>query len=866
MINIELIKKHAPFLKSWLEAHNELTDIVPTDDIAFMKYLRDYKRSEYVQIVRRELALEPIEEITAYITAVAHTTLKLSLAHALKRTAQRYNLSDYPEAIAIVGLGKLGGGELNFSSDIDIIAVYSGTPDTQLTPNLTTHEFYCEVTKRVCELIATITADGLVFRVDMRLRPDGDQGSLALSADAYAFYYESYGETWERMMLLKAGYAAGDIEVYNQFISYIKPFVFRRTLDQSAVDSMFTILKKAQLRARTHYKGAKNVKLGEGGLREIEFFVQILQILNYPKYKVSHAGTLDSLKFLAESDIIAAPEAEFLEGAYRFYRNLEHKAQMEWEAQTYTVPETSPTYNLFLERCGYTDEELQRLYTHYSQGVSAIFEGLAGKEPLPIEEIIFSDLFDDTEMENTLRQMGATEPDKCTRILYHTLYSKTSLTRGANDIKMLKVILGQVIEKSIKLPELSKILSCYQRLLNSRGTLSMLYSKLSGTLDNLSHIFATSNYLTEIILSNSKVLDQIYSSSTFDEEEFNRRIETIPTDDPEEEFNSIRILHKDALFRIGYPFLNRAMDLPSIMSALTTIARTTTSVAFRRVFERLAEKYDNPPADYVVVAMGKLGSGEMSFASDLDLVVLYQSGSSELYHRLVQRTNLYLSTITSAGYLYQMDMNLRPSGSGGALVTTLDSFEQYQHSTAMIWEKQALLKAKAICGDPILIERFEKIRLDVLNSVDRSTLTKEIYSMMKRVDREKGTNVRDIKFSPGGFTDIEFAVQMLCLRNQISERNCYNALQILRERGLITSRNYDVFERSYIFYRTLENILRVYENRATTKLPTDPALLAHAAAALGYSTADQLMAEYNSQRRVTRAAFERVFNENSTHP
>ncbi len=910
---IEEIRKHALFLRQWIDhdpsgAERLLqncsgtppdrdSELVMLEERApygltekeFLSFLRGYKRAEYLKICARELSNEKLENITAHLTVAAQVTLELSLRYSLSSAARLYGLDEYPDRLCVIGLGKLGGRELNFSSDIDILFVYDSNGEeiiSDTSRELTIHEFYCDVARKVSELMSTVTEDGMVFRVDQRLRPDGERGALALSVDGYAFYYESYGQTWERMMLLKSSWAAGSKNAAVRFTEAVKPFVYRRSLDRAFIEEMVQVLKRAQGRAKARYKEAKNVKLGTGGLREIEFFVQILQIMNYSKYKITTPNTLEALGSLRERDVIGKEECDILEGAYRFYRNLEHKAQMENEAQTYTVPEDSPNYPLYLERCGYSsDEQFQKEYAVRSLSVSAIFSAFTGGDgdELTAGEVLFDNVYDAAEVEGILRRWNVAEPEKCTKILYHALYGQISNYRSSSESGILKELFGEVIKRGAVFPNIALVLSAYQRLLIHHTAMYMLcemYLSNPEIIDRLNRIFAASSYLTDIILNNNGVLEHFFYTEPpkVTQEGFRGQLrEELPPpgEDPEEEYDRIRIIHKDALFSVGYPFLNGDLDVTGVMASLTGIARAVTDIAFSRTFETLVLRYGTPRtkegaiSDYVVIAMGKLGSGEMSFASDLDLIVLYEDDGAadgvnsltngEFYHKLVQRVHAYLSAVTAHGYLYQIDMNLRPSGASGALVTTVPSYAWYQKNNAMTWEKQALLKAKAICGKGELIERFENIRREAL-SVVAPGLEKDIYDMRRRLDKEKGRNPLDMKFAPGGFTDIEFAVQMLCLRNGETERNTKAALDILLEKELITRRNYDVLGKGYLFYRRVENVMRLHENRPSTRIPSGGALLSQLASVLGYQSPEQLLADYNAHRRAVRGAFERVFS------
>ncbi|GAB7141200.1 bifunctional [glutamate--ammonia ligase]-adenylyl-L-tyrosine phosphorylase/[glutamate--ammonia-ligase] adenylyltransferase [Deferribacterales bacterium RsTz2092] len=907
-VALTLVKKHALFLSNRINAdYVRVLEIICTmerippckeaefarlsgmqvldmTESKFLKFLRDYKYDEYLKICVRELYLKDSLEVkTAHLTAVANTALEFALLYALASVACRYNIKDYPQNMAIIGLGKLGARELNFSSDIDIVFVYSEAGEDILLAgirDITYHEYYSEVAKKTVELMMSHTTDGFVFRVDTRLRPEGEQGALALPVSGYSSYYESYGQTWERMMLLKGGHSAGSREVSAAFFAAVRSFIFRRTLDKRFIDEATDILRKAQARAKLRYKGAKNVKLGRGGLREIEFLTQILEIIAYPKHKIDTAATLETLDKLAVGGAIAPKDAAFMAEAYRFYRELEHKAQLANEQQIYTVPENASEFALFLERCGYSDAALfEDDYKKYADGVSAIYNCFIGddKRRITLGEFLFDDLFDEAEAALSLKRLGAKEPERCANILYHAMYSPASGGNRPQDMVMMKTIFGKALEQALTSDTLATILATYRRLFNSSSALYMLYEYYNATdgkiLADMNRLFALSPYLTDTILQNKGIIELIFNLTLpqITQASYkNKLLENLSAGgfDTEAEYEYMRRAHKEMLFRIAYPFINDKVNVLAVMEMLSELARAVAEVAFTRCYNDLAVRYGRPsgedgkPAGYAVIAMGKLGSGEMSFASDLDLIVLYEADgsttrpadgsrqltNSEFYHRLVQRAGAYISTMTMHGNLYTMDMKLRPSGSSGALVTTMDAFEEYQQRESMVWEKQAILKAMVLLGSDKLAERFARIRVNALGlATVNDNLRAEVADMRVRIEREKGRNPYDIKSAAGGLTDIEFAVQLLCLENRLCERNTFKALQILNEYGALSKRDYTAFERGYLFYRRIENMLRLYDNTPTTKLGED------SLARLSVS-ADDLKAH----KRAVRAAYERV--------
>jgi len=919
------VGRHSEFIGCWLinnppymkeiaenfgkkrEREDILDDILSPDMFSmgcedFIEHLRIMKMKEYAHIAADDLCFdESVENITAHVSAFASASCEAAYRYADAELKRLHGIPRDEEGnevgFCVIGLGKLGGWELNFSSDIDIIYAY-GTDlgKTDGLKSLENHVYFCKLSEKITHYIGDRTKNGIVFRVDLRLRPDGDRGALALPIRSYEIFYETHGQSWERMMLLKALPIAGDESVGEAFKKCVKPFVFRRSLDYKLLNELQDIKKKINRRVELKGKNIKHVKLGYGGIREIEFIVQTLQILHYPKNnEVYDRHTLKSLGILKEHGIISGETADKLSENYRFLRKLEHMAQIENERQTHIVPEGSDTFNLYLERCGFdNEEEFNSRYLQVTKGVNSEFGNLFGESD---SEDGFMAIFDEElEAEDAipiLSEMGVGNPEKCMKVIRRIISGTKGRPRLKSDIKVLKMILAALVKELAGRRSPDEILVNFETLFSSSTSVYLVHDLLSSApqiLTKLINIFSYSSYLTSLILINRDLLDYIYdpkvdsliASEVLDD--MWQRTEKY-RGDVELEIEASRIRHKDYIFNIGYAYLNRNLNVIEMMSALTELAKGTVDFAFKTTYVELVRRYGRPmtsggqECDYLVVGMGKVGSCEMSFGSDIDMVVLfgdngYTEGdkmitNQEFFSKMVQRATSFLNTYTRNGFLYKTDMRLRPSGSSGTLVTTISSFEDYQTKSAMIWEKQALLRSTVINEQSTLKGEFDRIKDNHLFicMLDNSGV-QEVYDMRMRIENEKGLpyEKNDIKAGFGGLLDIEFIAQMLqlklgCKHEEFRTANTHDALHAFKDAGVISSRDFYSLHKGYLFFRHLENLVRIHENTDTSVLPKSEDLRARLGRFYGYKEDDgeALMEEYQNIRRSVRGAFNRIF-------
>jgi len=924
--------KHSIFLGDWLIKNTDkiqrilsyinlergrdiiVNDIMSADALnmseeEFLKHLRTHKMIEYTVIAASDLTLKKsVKDITEHISSFASAVLEAAFRYGMHVLKQKYGTptddEDNEVNMCVIGLGKLGGLELNFSSDVDIIYVY-GTEKGRTKvedgqKSIDNHVFFAKLAELITAYIGKRTEDGIVYRVDLRLRPDGDRGAIIMPIRSYEVYYESYGQSWERMMLLKARTVSGSEETGRAFIKAVKPFVFRKTLDYKLVDDLRSVKNKIDKRVELKGKNLKNVKLGYGGIREIEFIVQTYQILNYPKFnEVFHIRTLKGLDILSNLNMLSKEQTDRLTECYCFLRRLEHMAQIEEERQTHLVPEDSDTFDLYLERAGFANkDEFEKAYKEVTDYVNSQFNNLFKDDEKRADTtlLIFDEELSDEEASDVLKQMHCKTPMESTLILRRIVNGKSKNPRTPDVKKILISMLSQVVKKVVETRKPLEVLDKFERLLTKSSSVYLLhdiFSEMPDSVDKLAKIFTMSSYLSGLILSNTNMLEYLYdpkkmSFTTNDiYDEYNDIIKNI-NNDLEMELEKLRIKHNKMIFNVGNAYLNKKMNIINTMHSLTKLARGVTNLAFDKMYSQLSAQYGKPTTkdgkecEYIVVGMGKLGSNEMSFGSDLDLIFLFEENgvtdgaksitNHEFFGKLVQKAISYLGSYTSNGFLYKIDMRLRPSGASGPLVTSITAFKDYQSKHAMFWEKQALLRSTVINKESTLTDEFFRIKHQCLFEscpVQGKDDAEYIFDMRMRIEKEKGSppQKNDIKAGYGGIIDIEFAVQFLqlahsCEHKELRTTNTHTALHRLRKMKILSSRDFNIMHKGYLFYRNLENLIRVYENSPTSILPSDESIRDKLASHFNFGgdPGETLFNEYQAERRSVRGAFNRIFD------
>jgi glutamate-ammonia-ligase adenylyltransferase len=889
----------------------ELRQSIPDDaDSATLKTgLRIFKAQEMLRIGGRDLCrLAELEEVTDELSSLAAATLQRAYEVCSIQLQLEYGApiidsgEEEPGQIAeftILGMGKFGGCELNFSSDIDLIYFYSSDrgqtagvddPIRGKRNRITLHQYFVKLSGLITQAIGQATEDGFVFRVDLRLRPEGNSGEMANSLAAGEIYYESWGQSWERSAMLKARPVAGSKPLGEQLLKRLEPFIYRRHLDYAMIDDIKIMKQKIDHSMTREKEGEANLKLGYGGIREIEFFIQALQLTNAGKNpRLRERNSLKALQVLCEESLVTTEERDNLSAAYRFLREAEHRIQVVNEQQTHNLPSRAEELKALARRCGFEDSEpfMVALEQHRAN-VSAVFRDLfyTSEEDLPSKlssEVAF--LFD-----------ANSDPDLCLDILeekgfrppepaYESLNllrqggTKGYLTeRARRQLDRIAPLLFQEVmncpDPPMALANMEKFLEACRR---ARGTYYALLAENPEIIKVLVSLFATSQFLSRNFIQHPEVLDSLVSKS------YARNVKE-PEDLTEElsghlgnsayyedKLNTLRRFRNEEFLRIALNDIYGNTPQGQTTRQLSLIADVCLQQALDIAREELLERYGMPfcqdndgnpcEAGFAIVGLGKLGGMELNYHSDLDIIFIYEGDgktrpvegtdperfrpqtNQQYFVRLAQRIISVLTLITQEGHVYEIDTRLRPSGNQGPLVSSLPAYREYHESTAAPWERQALIKARVVTGSPELAAHYDALTAEIVYERPLpDNLAEEILRVRQRMETEIGKEnetQRNIKTGRGGMVDVEFIAQYLLLlhgREKPSLRcsNTVEALYNLQTEGLISDKDYENLVTGYKFLRRLENKLRLVHDQSVNELSAAPTYLTKLARHLGY--------------------------------
>jgi glutamate-ammonia-ligase adenylyltransferase len=774
-----------------------------TDRRSLMQALRSARRRVALLIALADLTgTWPLEEVTGALTRFAATTLSVSLAHLLRQAAARNELVlPNPErpledcGVVILAMGKLGAGELNYSSDIDIIVLFDPAR-IDYRGRRTTQEALVRLTRDLVTLMEERTGDGYVFRVDLRLRPDPAAMPLALSIDAALTYYESMGQNWERAAMIKARPVAGDLALGEAFLRELEPFVWRKNLDFWALQDIHSI--KRQIHA--HKGGAEialpghNIKLGRGGIREIEFFAQTQQLIYGGRDpSLRNPRTTEALAALEKAGRINPGAAEKLTEAYGFLRRLEHRLQMIEDQQTHDLPVDEAGFATLAALMGEESDEqfcaqvlrqLRRVESYYAE----LFEE-APSLSAP-GNLVFTGGEAEPATLETLEQLGFADGQRVFGLVRGWHHSRHRATRSTRARELLTELMPALLEALGGTPNPDAALVKFDEFLSGLPAGVQLFSLLHANpdlLDLLAEIMGTAPALADHLSRNPGLLDAVLSAdfharppsrAAMDEELAGRLARAR---DFQDVLDLSRRWANDRKFQVGVQILRHTNTLAETGRALSDIADSVIAALTQPVLEEFAKTHGRlPGAELAILGLGKLGSGEMTVSSDLDLIFIYDCDEgldasdgakplapSHYFARLSQRLINALTAPTAEGRLYEIDMRLRPSGQSGPIATPLAGFRRYQEQDAWTWEHMALTRARVISGEPALASRIEAALHEILcRARDPDRLLVDVADMRRRIDREfTARSLWDVKYLRGGLVDLEFLAQYLQLRH-----------------------------------------------------------------------------------------------------
>jgi glutamate-ammonia-ligase adenylyltransferase len=776
--------------------------------------LRHWRRYEFVRIAWRDLAGWATTEATlaeltdcadaAIITAHAHSRAELAARYGEPRSAQ-----GAVQPLVIIAMGKLGGGELNFSSDVDLVLLFPEHGDTDGARSISNEEYFTRLGQAVARSLGSTTAEGFVLRVDLRLRPFGDSGPLVASFAAFEDYLQRHGRDWERYAYVKARPVTAAERYAEVEAAAVRPFVYRRYLDYGVFESLREM--KALIEREVERRElAEHVKLGPGGIREIEFIVQALQLTRGGRdRRLQTPALLTALERLGAARLLPAEAASELRGAYLYLRRLENRLQMLGDTQTHQLPSEALARERIARAMGCADwrrltEQLQEQRERVSRHFRQVIFGGAG----PATGAVRIDLgrFWDTQaetaaLEAALQGAGFTDSTEAARLLLELRAS--ALVRKLDEPgrrrlqALLPVLLADVARSASQLPVLRRVLRIIEAI-GQRSAYFALLRENGAARALLVELCRHGDFLTAQIAEHPLLLDELIDERLLSQRperaalaaDLAARLGQLHEEDPEQQVEALRQFQRAALFRIAVADLTGSLPLMQVSDRLTDLAELIIERALEFGWRQITALFGVPmcgegsqrrAVNICAVGYGKLGGMELGYSSDLDLVFLHDSHGEHqetsaakpidnqlFFVRLAQRIVHLLTMHSAAGRLYEVDVRLRPSGKGGLLVTNIDAFAEYQRTEAWTWEHQALLHARAVAGEPGLRARFEAVRLQVLaECVRRDTLRAEVRSMRERMRRElaRGDAQRfDLKQDAGGTADIEFLAQYWALR------------------------------------------------------------------------------------------------------
>ncbi|HVY98982.1 MAG TPA: bifunctional [glutamine synthetase] adenylyltransferase/[glutamine synthetase]-adenylyl-L-tyrosine phosphorylase [Dongiaceae bacterium] len=878
--------------------------LIPLDEAAFMQALRVARRRAALVIALADIAgLWPLEQSTGALSRFADAAVQATVAYLLAAARGELELADPDDpardsGFFVLALGKLGALELNYSSDIDLMLLYDQAK-VRYAGRRSAQECFVRLARNLVRLMQDATPDGYVCRVDLRLRPDPGSTPLVMSALAAETYYEGMGQNWERAAMIKARVCAGDEEAGRQFLNQLRPFVWRKHLDFYAIQDIHSI--KRQIHAVKGHRflavAGHNIKVGRGGIREIEFFVQTQQLIwGGRNPALRKRATLDALEALVAFGRTKRQVADDLAAAYRYLRHVEHRLQMIEDHQTQTLPEMGPALHELAKFCGHRDvhefeitllEHMAKVEDHYAE----LFEeaqDLGGPSNL-----VFTGTEDDPGTVASLEAMGFPDGSTVAGFVRDWHRGRYRATRSARARELLTELMPRLLKALAETADPDHAIRRFDAFLHALPAgvqiLSLFYSN-PGLLDLVAEIMGSAPLLADALSRRAVLLENVLSAGFFDpvpqrialDEDLGRQLEQ--AGDFEDSLDIVRRWTKDRQFQIGVRLLRGTADGEEAGLALSDIA----DIALARLFPLTAAEFARqhgrlPGRGMVPVALGKLGSREMTITSDLDLIFIYDipedvehwdtllsDGMKPLapiqyFARLAQRFINSISAMTGEGGLFEVDMRLRPSGASGPIASGLQPFEKYQGTEAWTWEHMALTRARVICGDAGLRSDFEAaVKRTLTAPRDPAKLAADIIDMRLRMAQQHRTdNIWDLKHLRGGQVDLDFIAQYLQLRHghdhpDILDRQGWRVLDRSRDIGLIADDMAEQLIAIGRLWRQLQQMIRLLVGGKVDEASLREPTRRHLAQSAGADSFEDLKGLIRKRAAFVHAAYRQI--------
>lgn len=762
---------------------NWLSDQAPDDDglPAALRRLRIWVMCHL--ITRDTSGRADLAEVTETMTVLAETCIRAAhdsaRATLVRRHGEPLSGTGWVQELLVIGMGKLGGRELNVSSDIDLIFIYPEDGDTGGDKVISNFEFFERLGKRIIRTLSEVTDEGQAFRVDMRLRPNGDSGPLVCSFDMLENYFITQGREWERYAWIKARVLDG--ERFRELESITRPFVFRKYLDFGAINAMRDL--HAQIRREvTRRDRADNVKLGPGGIREIEFIAQVFQLIRGGRDPgLQIRPTLRVLAELAQRGILALETVAELSEAYAFLRNLEHRLQYLDDAQTHDLPVAQNDRTLVAQAAGF-------------ESFAALHEALEVRRRLVSRhfEDVFSDPSDEAheldrvwstsdvpeDVDPILAELGYDDPQAVSQRL-GAIHASARYQQLPNHIRSrLDALMPRIVQAAAATQNPDQTLfRCLELMetITRRGAYLALLQQYPQALMRVADLMGASSWAAQYLTRHPILLDELLDDRNLETEPDWPRLReelcaALDAEEPdmERQMDMMREQHHAHVFRLLTQDIAGKLTVERLADHLSALADLFLELTVPLVWRKIKKTHRDTPA-FAIIAYGKLGGKELGYASDLDIIFLFDDDAPEameVYSRLAQRINTWLSARTAAGILFETDLRLRPNGDAGLLVTSLEAFRKYQLEAAWVWEHQALTRARFAAGDRRIGDGFERIRCEIMRQQrDPVRLRQEVLAMRRRMrDAHAGkSGLFALKHDHGGLIDVEFLIQYLVL-------------------------------------------------------------------------------------------------------
>ena len=845
---------HKPFLEQ--EMRDWLANRQVTDEESLKRALRQLRQRVMLRAIVRDLNgvdvfdfVSNLHEVMHTMSSLAEVAVQFSLQHL---AAWQEAIHGVPrdagqkrQELIVVGMGKLGGRELNVSSDVDLIFAYEESGETDGNKSISNHDFFLRLAKKLIAALDEITVDGFVFRVDMRLRPYGSDGPLACSFAMLEDYYQNQGREWERYAWIKGRVIAGSGE---ELARMLRPFVFRKYLDYGAFASMRDL--KIQIQRDVNRRDLHdNIKLGRGGIREIEFIAQVFQLIRGGRdASLQIRTTLDVLRLLESKGLLSPQTVNELSAAYAFLRNLEHRLQYVEDAQTHSLPTTPEAQARIALAMGYGDWPAMKsmlekhrivVQQHFdevfqdapAQTASGEFQGAAE---------VWQGVVAEADAFARLQTLGFSEPVETLRRLTALHSSSRYKQLPAASRQRFDALVPIVMTKAAQEANADQALLRTLDLLDSicrRASYLALLAESPAALTLVVRLVSASPWLAQYLAQHPILLDELLDTrNLYAKPDFSAMYDELKRQladhegDIERQMDLMRHFKHAAVFRLAAQDIAGELRLEKLSDYLSALADIILQVTIETLWPTIRDRHRETP-QFAVIGYGKLGGKELGYASDLDIIFLYDDdapGAGEAYARLGQRINTWLGSVTAAGTLYETDIELRPDGASGLLVSSIHAFRDYQLQKAWTWEHQALTRARFCAGDASIGKAFEAIRHEVLTQQrDLPRLSREVTAMrQKMLDAHPNhSQMFDLKHDRGGIIDVEFIVQYMVLAHACSHPeltgNIGNIalLKLLGKLGLLDSKKAGAVATAYRLYRRMQHAIRLQgETRARVPL------------------------------------------------